>query len=411
MKIAYIGWNIPTVATFVVSEIKNVIEKGVEVVLIPIRHNKGRNIQSEYEVVYNNVQDVAYFFSFKVWFAILFFLFSKPLKFIGTIAEIMFKCRKPFIYFAKTCAILPKSVYFAYYMRKSDIDFVFATWAHYPATMAYVINALTGKRFAFSAHAGADIYRFPVLLKEKIQKADFVTTCVAANKDFLVTLCGDKYADKIHVNYHGVNLSKFKPNPDATRFHNGEVSILSVGNLHAPKGFIYMIRAMRILVDSGLDESFKYTIVGSGYEQENLNAEIAKLNLGNNIEFKSEVSQKELVNIYNHTDIFVMPSILHASGGRDGVPNVLVEALSLGVPSIGSNVSGLPEAIKHKKTGMLVEQRSPEELAQAVLYLSKNPKHAQEMGKTAIDFVNQTFDKKKKFEELFSIMKEYLPQI
>ena len=54
--------------------------------------------------------------------------------------------------------------------------------------MAYVINALTGKNFAFSAHAGADIYRFPVLLKEKIQRADFVTTCVAANKDFLVSL-------------------------------------------------------------------------------------------------------------------------------------------------------------------------------------------------------------------------------
>jgi len=411
MKIAYIGWNIPTVATFVVSEIKNVIEKGVDVVLIPIRHNKGRNIQSEYQIVYNNVMDVPYFLSLKVWFAVLLFLFTQPFRLISTIAEIMTKCRKPISYLAKTAVILPKSVYFAYYMRKSDIDFIFATWAHYPATMAYLINALTGKKFAFSAHAGADIYRFPVLLMEKIQKAEFVTTCVAANKDFLVSLCGEKYAEKIHVNYHGVNLSKFQPDPNVKRFKNGIINILSVGNLHEPKGFIYMIRAMRILLDSARDKTYKYTIVGTGYDQKNLDDEIDRLDLGQHVEFKSEVSQKELVNIYNHTDIFVMPSILHESGGRDGVPNVLVEALSLGVPSIGSNVSGLPEAIKNKKTGILVEQRSPQELADAVMYLVKNPDEAREMGRTAITFVNQTFDKKKKFEELFSIMKNYLPQL
>jgi colanic acid/amylovoran biosynthesis glycosyltransferase len=411
MKIAYIGWNIPTVATFVVSEIKNVLEKGVKIVLIPIRLNKGRNIQSDFEEVYRNIQDVPYFFSFKVWFAILFFLFSKPLKLIGTVAHIMYKCRKPLIYLAKTSAIIPKSIYFAYDMRHSDVDFVFATWAHYPATMAYIIKALTGKKYAFSAHAGADIYRFPVFLKEKIEQADFVTTCVAANKDFLVSLCGQQHAAKIHVNYHGVNLSKFKPDPNAGRFQHNQINILSVGNLHAPKGFIYMIRALRILLDSGSEKPFKYTIVGTGYEQDNLNAEIEKLNLQNYVEFKSEVSQKELVNIYNKTDIFVMPSILHESGGRDGVPNVLVEALSLGVPSVGSNISGLPEAIKHKETGMLVEQRSPEQLAEAILYMVKNPQEACNMGEKAVEFVNKTFDKSKKFEELYAIMKGYLPQL
>ena len=190
-----------------------------------------------------------------------------------------------------------------------------------------------------------------------------------------------------------------------------QINILSVGNLHKPKGFIYMIRAMRILLDSGQDRFFKYTIVGTGYEQKSLEEEIARLNLSGCVEFKSEVSQKELVNIYNKTDIFVMPSILHESGGRDGVPNVLVEALSLGVPSIGSNVSGLPEAIKQKKTGLLVEQKSPQDLAEAVLYLVNNPQEATEIGQTAIEYVNQTFDKKKKFEELFSIMKKYLPQL
>ncbi len=410
MKIAYIGWNIPTVATFVVSEIKNVIHKGIKVVLIPIRHNKGRNIQKEYEVVYNNVQDVAYLFSFKLWLSVLYFLLTQPIKLTSTVFEIIFKCRKPLIYLAKTCAILPKSIYFAYYIKKSDVDFVFATWAHYPATMAYVIHVLTGKRFAFSAHAGADIYRFPVLLKEKIEKADFVTTCVAANKDFLVSLCGEEYAAKIHVNYHGVNLSKFSPDLDKVRFQNDEVNLLSVGNLHAPKGFIYVIRAMRILLDSGFDKPFNYTIVGTGYEQENLDAEIKKLGLENNVKFIPEVSQVELIDIYNNTDLFVMPSILHESGGRDGVPNVLVEAMALGVPSIGSNVSGLPEAIKEKETGMLVEQRNPGQIAEAVLFLSKDPQLSQQISRNAIEFVSKTFNKETNFEELYKIMKEYLPK-
>jgi len=407
MKIAYIVWNIPTVATFVVAEIKNVILKGIDVVLLPVKINKTRNIQKDYEVVYSNVQNIPYIFSFKLWLAIFYFLFTAPFKLFFVIGEVIASNINPPIYFLKTVAIIPKSIYYAYYIKKNNYNYLFGTWAHYPTTIAYIIYRLTRVPFAFSAHAGADIYRFTSMLKKKIEKAEFVTTCVAANKVFLDEFSRHKFEHKIYVNYHGVDLSKFKSSKVNSRCNSKVIKLISVGNLHTPKGFIYMIRALRLLIDQKLPYNFNYTIVGNGYEGKNISTEIKNLSLQDNVDIVGIMPHDLLIELYHQSDIFIMPSIISPQGGRDGIPNVLVEALSMGIPCIGTNVSGLPEAIIHGETGLLVNPQSPEELSNAVVTLLNDKNLRIKLSLEGPKHVQKYFDRSKNFEELFVILRKH----
>ena len=75
---------------------------------------------------------------------------------------------------------------------------------------------------------------------------------------------------------------------------------------------------------------------------------------------QGQLLHPDLLKLYQAADVFIMPSIVLNNGGRDGIPNVVIEAMATGIPVVGSNAAGIPEVVKNRSTGLLVPPGDPE---------------------------------------------------
>jgi Glycosyltransferase len=106
---------------------------------------------------------------------------------------------------------------------------------------------------------------------------------------------------------------------------------------------------------------------------------------------------------FQHADCFVLGCKVAASGDRDGIPNVLAESMALGVPVIGTRVSGIPELVDHEQTGLLVDATKPDELAAALKRIVTDQPLRERIIPAARERVRQVFDNKQLIEELVTL--------
>ncbi|MGI6464767.1 MAG: glycosyltransferase [Methanobacterium sp.] len=171
--------------------------------------------------------------------------------------------------------------------------------------------------------------------------------------------------DKIEVIPFGVDTDFFRP-LDVYKDEN-IFQILSVGYLIERKGFEYLIRAMPLVLEKY--ENARLKIVGTGPLESKLKELVYELDLGDEVEIVKNVSDEELLMIYNSSDLFVLPSIVDSQGNTEGLGVVLLEAMACGLPVIGSDVGGIPDIIEDEKTGVLVKEKDYEELSKVILNL------------------------------------------
>jgi glycosyltransferase involved in cell wall biosynthesis len=142
--------------------------------------------------------------------------------------------------------------------------------------------------------------------------------------------------------------------------------LLFVGRHIERKGLAYLIEAMKLL-----PEDYSLTITGEG----DLTKTLKKLAEGDSrIHFTGKLSAQGLSEAYSGHDIFVLPAIVDCRGDTEGLGVVLIEAIAAGLPIVASRVGGIPDIIENGKTGLLVEERSPQALAQAILKLGVDEK-------------------------------------
>jgi colanic acid/amylovoran biosynthesis glycosyltransferase len=137
-----------------------------------------------------------------------------------------------------------------------------------------------------------------------------------------------------------------------------ELNIISIGRAHWIKGYNYALQTCKILKEKGI--SFKYTIVG-GLGDEELLYLRKSYNLENEIVFLDKVPEHEVIKLMQEVQLMLLPSI------EEGIANVVVEAMAVGLPVISTNCGGMEELISHTKEGWLVPTRDPEAIAQAVM--------------------------------------------
>ena len=114
-------------------------------------------------------------------------------------------------------------------------------------------------------------------------------------------------------------------------------------------------------------------IVGDGPLGDALQAQITAARLQDHVELAGPRPQEQLAVLLGKASLFALPCVVTASGDRDGLPTVLLEALAAGLPCVSTNVAGIPEIIEHGTCGLLTEPNSPVQLAGAIKTLLASP--------------------------------------
>jgi glycosyltransferase involved in cell wall biosynthesis len=236
-----------------------------------------------------------------------------------------------------------------------------AHFAHSPASVAMFASQLSGIPFSFTAHA-KDIYTSdPRQLSEKIDSARFVVTCTEYNRNHLIKISGDT-ATPIGRIYHGIDPSLFseknvkQPDPP---YH-----ILTVARLTAKKGLPTVFRALQILCDRGVQ--LQYTLIGDGDQRKKILSLIKKRKLDRVTRWLGTQPHEVVIEQYRQSDLFVLGCEVAPNGDRDGIPNVLLESMAMGVPVVATRVSAIPELVENGQTGLLVPPGSPRQMAEAI---------------------------------------------
>jgi glycosyltransferase involved in cell wall biosynthesis len=245
----------------------------------------------------------------------------------------------------------------------SRITHFHAHFAHSPTSVAFFASLLSGIPFSFTAHA-KDIYTTdPVQLREKMAHAAFVVTCTEYNRRYLTRISGNA-APAIFRIYHGIDVGLFSSH------HTGALPsppyrILTVSRITAKKGLPTVFKALGILRDRGI--RFHHTLIGDGDEREPLKKLIRGLGLEPLTRWLGTRPHDEVIRQYRQADLFVLGCEIAANGDRDGIPNVCIESMAMGVPVVATRVSAIPELIENGKTGLLVAPGDPEALADAMI--------------------------------------------
>ena len=168
------------------------------------------------------------------------------------------------------------------------------------------------------------------------------------------------------------------------------------------KGVEYLLQAIKILKEK---TKIKLTIVGEGNLKEALIKKKNELKLPNkDVQFTGKIPREGLIEYYKNCDIFILPAIVDSKGDTEGLGVVLLEAMSFKKPVIASRVGGIVDIVKDRKTGMLVKEKSADELASAIEFLIKNPKKREAIAKNGYLFQKQNFN----WENIiYSLLSEY----
>ena len=267
------------------------------------------------------------------------------------------------------------------------IEHIHAGWANGPATAAWVASRLSGIPFSFSARAG-DIYPPDGALAEKMRAAAAIHTNNKANIAHLTATAPDAAA-KIRQIYNSLTLT----GRDVSPVHlEPPYRLLAVGRFCRTKGFDVLIDACSVLARRGFP--FQLTLVGAGLPLPTalIRRRIRIHGLRARVFLPGFVSHDRMSELYAATDIFIMPSVVHPSGDRDGIPNVIMEALAHRIPVVATDVCGIPEVVEDGVTGRLVAQRDPEAIADAVMALAGDRESALAMAEEGKKRVAAMFD-------------------
>lgn len=193
--------------------------------------------------------------------------------------------------------------------------------------------------------------------------------------------------EKILVNYIGIDVDKFTPNPELKR----EPIVLFVGRLIEKKGCEYLIRAMADV--QKIVPEVELVIIGDGPLSSSLKNLAQKLL--KSYRFLGVQPHEKVRNWMEKASILAAPSLTTAEGESEGLPMTILEAMAMKLPVVSSIHAGIPEAVIHQKNGFLIREKDREALAEFILILLKNDPLGAEFGELSRKEVESKFNLKK----------------
>ena len=253
-----------------------------------------------------------------------------------------------------------------------DITWLHAHFLHTPASVTRYAATLLGLPWSGSAHA-KDVWTIPEWEKrEKLAACEWLVTCSEANRTHLASLAPP---GKVELVYHGVDLHRFPPwSPKIPR---STITILSVCRLVEKKGVDVLLDALAQL-PGRLD--WRFVHVGGGPLAERMKRRAKALGIADRVAWRGPLTQEQALQEYRAADIFALASRIARDGDRDGLPNVLAEAQSQGLPCVATRVSAIPELLRDGVSAHLVEEGDVAAFAAALESLITQPAHRRALG-------------------------------
>jgi len=280
-----------------------------------------------------------------------------------------------------------QALWLARSVRERGITHLHAHFGTAATSVAWLVSCLTGLPYLFTAHA-KDIFHDsvqPADLYRKVNDAAHVITVSDYNLAFLRQHYAGR-APQIQRVYNGLDLTLFRYQSPAKRPRH----IVTVGRLVEKKGFDDLVTACALLVARGCD--FTCDIIGDGPLQAALQAQITQHGLVDRVRLLGPQPQGDVITHIQNAAIFAAPCVVGEDGNRDGLPTVLLEAMALGTPCVSTDVTGIPEVLRHNATGLMVPQHSPALLAHALAQLLDDAALRVDLAEAARAHIETNFD-------------------
>jgi len=276
----------------------------------------------------------------------------------------------------------------AHLIRERGITHLHAHFASTATSVARMASLISGIPYTFTAHA-KDIFHDsvdPADLRRKVSDSSGVVTVSDFNVGFLRRDVSVSPIREIHRIYNGIDLSRFTYEAPVDR----PPVIVSVGRLVEKKGFHVLIEACAQMVARGVH--FLCDLIGTGEREAELRARVQALGLGACVRFLGALPQAEVIRAVRGAALFAAPCVVGADGNADGLPTVLLESMALGTPCVSTDVTGIPEVIRHEVTGLLVAQGDAAGLAAAMSRLLGDAGLRERLAENARGLIVREFD-------------------
>jgi len=285
-------------------------------------------------------------------------------------------------------------------LLKDPPALVHGAWAGAPATAGWVLWRMFGWRYSCGAHA-YDIYEHggDWWLLEKLQHARFIHASTEAGRRELLER--GVPAEKVRVIRRGLDaFPPFKP----LRPNRTPLRLLCVARLVPKKGLDHQLRIYAALKQAGF--SFEARIVGDGPLAASLFSLAAELGVSAEVKFPGRLEQAGVLEQLAWADVLLHTGVVAPSGDRDGLPNVIPEAMAAGVLVVTSPVSATTEAVEQERTGLVADVDLPLAWQVAFQRLGSDDAFAERLRGAARRWVEENYNAHRNTDRLVECFQE-----
>lgn len=371
--------------TFIEREIDKLIEsRKIDVFIVTTKSGTGfRSKKAERATNYEKL-------TLPVMFLSLSYLFKRSAKVIEALSVLGISHIYEFI----------KSIGYAKIFAKYEPQVIYSHFLSKPSTIALGAAIILDLPIVISAHA-KDVFENADLVKQKAKYSEAILFCNKRAMEKVAELSGLEDTNNLKLVYHGCNPSNLVVTRDGRLKKPSKIFIFSIARLVEKKGINYLIKAAKILEDSGTKH--KIFVAGGGPLYEELDKQIEDLKLWDNFVLLGPTKFDNIKAYLDLADLFVLPSIKDSNGDSDGVPNTLIEAALAKVPIVTTDAGSIGDFLD-ETNATIVPQKDSQALASGMEKVLGNNKLRDSLTEKAYQKALDMFDEDKNVGELEEIL-------
>mgnify|MGYP001773361438 CR=1 FL=1 len=391
MRMLYITSTLPfgPGEAFLYPEVRELLRRGVEVQVVPM-HPRGPLVHPEAREIVDQVVAEP-LLSWRTLRGAFGMFLRAPLKALSALRLLLTPNPRHLL---KNLAVYPKGLWLGGLALELKAGHIHAHWAATTASMAMVASAVSGVPWSLTAHRWDVVENN--LLRRKAKRACFFR-CIS-EKTREMALERGVPGEKTLVLHLGVRLPSGPTNQSPPGQRERYV-VLCPASFIPIKGHLYLIEAMKLL-----PARVELWLAGEGELRTEVEKQVVELGLSDRVRFLGFLSHDQLLELYRkkEVDAVILPSVDLGDGLNEGIPVSLIEAMSYGIPVISTNTGGIPELLQDG-AGLLVPDKDPKALAEAIQTLYKDPVYAEAVGEAGKKRVEEEFNVERIAKQLLEL--------